>query len=154
MSDQEIQTAVTILRQGGLVAFPTETVYGLGADAANPAAVARIFTAKGRPPNHPVIVHIGGVEQLSRWAMDIPPAANLLAKQFWPGPLTLILKRHPQVSDVVTGGQDSIGLRVPGHPMALALLAAFGGGIAAPSANRFGRISRHVAAVADRRGSA
>ena len=146
MPDKEMQAAVTILRHGGLVAFPTETVYGLGADAANPAAVARIFTAKGRPPNHPVIVHIGGVEQLSRWAMDIPPAAYLLAKQFWPGPLTLILKRHPQVSDVVTGGQDSIGLRVPGHPMALALLAAFGGGIAAPSANRFGRISPTTAA--------
>ena len=146
MHEIDIQNAVAILRRGGLVAMPTETVYGLGADAANPEAVARIFAAKGRPPNHPLIVHIGSAEQLPRWATDIPPAAYLLAQHCWPGPLTLILKRHPQVSAVVTGGQDSIGLRVPGHPMALALLAAFGGGIAAPSANRFGRISPTSAA--------
>ena len=146
MSDNEIQAATAILRRGGLVAFPTETVYGLGADASNPTAVARIFAAKGRPTNHPIIVHLGSVEQLSRWAIDIPPAAYALAQSFWPGPLTLILKRHPQVLDAVTGGQDSIGLRVPGHPVAQALLAAFGGGIAAPSANRFGRISPTSAA--------
>ena len=144
--DSEIQDAATILRRGGLVAFPTETVYGLGADAANPDAVAGIFAAKGRPADHPVIVHIARVEQLADWATDIPPVAYALAQQFWPGPLTLILKRHPQVSDAVTGGQDTIGLRIPGHPIALALLAAFGGGIAAPSANRFGRISPTTAA--------
>lgn len=144
--DTAVQEAAAILRRGGLVAFPTETVYGLGADAANPEAVARIFAAKGRPADHPVIVHIGSAAQLEQWASDIPPAASQLAQRFWPGPLTLILKRHPRVSDAVTGGQDTIGLRVPGHPLALALLSAFGGGIAAPSANRFGRVSPTAAA--------
>lgn len=143
---QAIQDAAAILRNGGLVALPTETVYGLGADASNPAAVARIFAAKGRPADHPVIVHLADVSQLEHWARDIPPAAYQLAQAFWPGPLTLILKRHARVSDAVTGGQDTIGLRVPGHPIALALLQAFGGGIAAPSANRFGRISPTTAA--------
>ena len=143
---QAIQEAAAILRRGGLVALPTETVYGLGADAANPAAVARIFAAKGRPADHPVIVHLGNVSQLEQWATDIPDSAYTLAQAFWPGPLTLILKRHASVSDAVTGGQDTIGLRIPGHPIALALLNAFGGGIAAPSANRFGRISPTTAA--------
>ncbi len=141
-----VEEAAAILRRGGLVAFPTETVYGLGADAANPEAVARIFAAKCRPANHPVIVHLGSVEQLANWATDIPPAAYRLAQHFWPGPLTLILKRHARVSDAVTGGQDTVGLRVPGHPITLALLAAFSGGIAAPSANRFGRLSPTTAA--------
>lgn len=135
------EEAASILRHGGLVAFPTETVYGLGADAENPEAVARIFAAKGRPANHPLIVHIGHAGLLERWAADIPPSALRLAQHFWPGPLTLILKRSTRVPDAVTGGQDTVGLRVPDHPVALALLAAFGGGIAAPSANRFGRIS-------------
>ena len=144
--DVAVQEAAAILRRGGLVAFPTETVYGLGADAENPEAVARIFATKGRPANHPVIVHIGCAEQLEHWAADIPPLAWQLVQRFWPGPLTLILKRHARVSDAVTGGQDTVGLRVPDHPVALALLAAFGGGIAAPSANRFGRLSPTAAA--------
>jgi L-threonylcarbamoyladenylate synthase len=137
----QIEKAAALLRQGELVAFPTETVYGLGADAANPAAVAKIFAAKGRPSDHPLIVHIPGVEHLDRWARKIPETAFALAKAFWPGPLTLILKRQPDVSDAVTGGQDTVGLRVPGHPLALELLKAFGGGVAAPSANRFGHVS-------------
>lgn len=142
----QIQTAAAILRQGGLVAFPTETVYGLGADAENPQAVARIFAAKGRPADHPLIVHLASAVQIAHWAEDIPPAAWTLARHFWPGPLTLILRRSPRVPDIVTGGQDTVGLRVPGHPLALALLEAFGGGIAAPSANRFGRVSPTTAA--------
>ncbi len=137
----EIQKAVALLRAGELVAFPTETVYGLGADASNPAAVAKIFAAKGRPADHPLIVHIPDAGHLEKWAGEIPETARVMAKAFWPGPLTLILKRRPGVPDAVTGGQDTIGLRVPNHPLALELLAAFGGGIAAPSANRFGRIS-------------
>jgi L-threonylcarbamoyladenylate synthase len=136
-----VRNAVAILRRGGLVAFPTETVYGLGADAANPAAVARIYEVKGRPVNHPVIVHIGDIGQLARWAREIPKAATKLAARFWPGPLTLVLRRASGVGDQLTGGQDTIGLRIPGHPVALRLLREFGGGIAAPSANRFGRIS-------------
>ena len=132
---------MAILRRGGLVAFPTETVYGLGADASNPAAVARIYEVKGRPAGHPVIVHIGDIGQLARWARDIPEAATKLATHFWPGPLTLVLRRAPGVGSQLTGGQDTIGVRVPGHPVALQLLREFGGGIAAPSANRFGRIS-------------
>jgi L-threonylcarbamoyladenylate synthase len=133
--------AAALLRQGELVAFPTETVYGLGADAANPAAVAKIFVAKGRPADHPLIVHLPGDDHLDKWAREVPDVAFELAEAFWPGPLTLILKRGPNVWDVVTGGQDTVGLRVPGHPMALELLREFNGGIAAPSANRFGRIS-------------
>lgn len=129
------------MRRGGLVAFPTETVYGLGADASNPAAVARIYAVKGRPPSHPVIVHIGDVGQLARWAREIPEPAARLAARFWPGPLTLVLLRASGVGDYLTGGQESVGLRVPGHPVALELLREFGGGVAAPSANRFGRIS-------------
>lgn len=137
----EIAAAVAILRAGGVVAFPTETVYGLGADALNPLAVGRIFTIKGRPAHHPLIVHLADVTQLEHWARDIPPVAFDLARRFWPGPLTLILKRAAQVPDSVTGGQDTVGLRMPKHPVALDLLRRFGGGIAAPSANRFGRIS-------------
>jgi L-threonylcarbamoyladenylate synthase len=141
VSGSAIDTAVRILRAGGLVAFPTETVYGLGADAANPRAVRRIFEAKGRPADHPVIVHLASGAGLAQWAREIPPAAVALAQRFWPGPLTLILRRAPSVPNEVTGGQDTVGLRVPAHPLAQALLQAFGGGIAAPSANRFGRIS-------------
>ena len=141
-----IPEAAEILRCGGLVAFPTETVYGLGADAENPAAVARIFAAKGRPADHPLIVHIANPGQLIRWAKDVPAAAWRLARHYWPGPLTLILHRAPRVPDIVTGGQDTVGLRIPDHPLALALLEAFGGGIAAPSANRFGRLSPTTAA--------
>jgi L-threonylcarbamoyladenylate synthase len=136
-----IRDAAGTLRRGGLVAFPTETVYGLGADASNPAAVARIYAVKGRPRNHPVIVHIGDVGQLDRWAREIPAHAAKLAARFWPGPLTLVLRRAGCVGDELTGGQETIGLRVPGHPVALELLREFRGGIAAPSANRFGRIS-------------
>ena len=142
----EIAEAVRLLKAGELVGIPTETVYGLGADAANPQAVARIFAAKGRPADHPLIVHLPGAAHLDRWAREIPAMAWELAEAFWPGPLTLILKRAPQVPDAVTGGQDTVGLRVPGHSVALDLLRAFAaaggsGGIAAPSANRFGRIS-------------
>jgi len=136
-----IQQAVALLRRGDLVALPTETVYGLGADAMNPDACARIFAAKGRPSDHPLIVHLPDAEQLPVWARAIPKEAIALARAFWPGPLTLILKKHEDVPDLVTGGQDTVGLRVPDHPVALELLRAFGGGIAAPSANRFGRIS-------------
>jgi L-threonylcarbamoyladenylate synthase len=145
VSDRDMEQAVSVLRAGALVAFPTETVYGLGADAGNPAAVRRIFETKGRPSTHPVIVHIADAVQLANWAREIPAAARVLAKRFWPGPLTVILKRAESVSDVVTGGQDTVALRVPAHPVALQLLARFGGGIAAPSANRHGRVSATTA---------
>ena len=137
----ELAGAVATLRGGGVVAFPTETVYGLGADAANDAAVAHVFALKGRPADHPLIVHIRSAAELSDWTAEVPPVALRLAARFWPGPLTLILPKAPHVSRVVTGGQDSIGIRVPAHPVAQALLSAFGGGIAAPSANRYGRVS-------------
>lgn len=140
-STDEIREAAAILRRGGLVAFPTETVYGLGADASNPTAVAKVFAAKGRPQTHPVIVHLADFSQVGEWAASVSPAADQLAKGFWPGPLTLILRRAARVSDAITGGQETVGLRVPAHPVAQALLRAFGGGIAAPSANRFGHIS-------------
>ncbi|MCL2657972.1 MAG: L-threonylcarbamoyladenylate synthase [Betaproteobacteria bacterium] len=147
--------AAALLRAGGLVALPTETVYGLGADASNPAAAAKIFAAKGRPADHPLIVHLADAQALPGWAREIPDAALALARAFWPGPLTLILKKAASVPNIVTGGQDTVGLRVPGHPVALALLRAFGGGIAAPSANRFGRISPTTAQhVADELGNA
>lgn len=139
--NDDIARAAGILRSGGIVAFPTETVYGLGADALNPQAVARVFAIKRRPPDHPLIVHLPDVSYLKGWACDIPRAAYRLAEKFWPGPLTLILKRSAIVPDNVTGGQDSVGLRVPGHPVALALLEKFGGAVAAPSANRFGHVS-------------
>lgn len=136
-----IEEAVRLLRAGRLVAFPTETVYGLGGDAANPAAVARIFAAKGRPESHPLIVHVSGLAAARDWVREMPEAAVRLAEAFWPGPLTLVLPKAASVLPAVTGGQDTVALRAPAHPVARALLAAFGGGIAAPSANRYGRIS-------------
>ena len=141
ISDREIDHAVAVLRAGGLVAFPTETVYGLGADAGNPAAVRKIFEVKGRPSTHPVIVHLADAVQLANWAREVSEVARKLTRQFWPGPLTLVLKRAPGVSDAVTGGQDTVALRVPDHPLALEVLRAFGDGVAAPSANRFGHVS-------------
>ncbi|MGW6504423.1 L-threonylcarbamoyladenylate synthase [Nonomuraea angiospora] len=137
----DIEKAAEALRAGGLVAFPTETVYGLGANAEDPAAVARVFQVKGRPPSHPLIVHIGGAEHLGDWVEDVPPMARLLAEHFWPGPLTLVLRRGRRVPFEATGGLETVAVRVPGHPVALALLSAFGGGVAAPSANRFGSVS-------------
>jgi len=128
-------------RAGDLVAFPTETVYGLGAAARDPAAVARIFAAKRRPTDHPLIVHLAEGDDLEAWARDVPAAARRLAAACWPGPLTMVLWRHRNVPPAVTGGQPTIALRVPGHPVAQALLRAFGDGVAAPSANRFGRVS-------------
>ena len=142
----DVSRAAKLLRAGELVAFPTETVYGLGADASNPLAIAKIFKAKGRPADHPLIVHLPDASHLERWAVDIPAEAEKLAAAFWPGPLTLILKRHPSVLDAVTGGQDTVGLRVPNHPLALQLLREFDGGVAAPSANRFGHVSPTTAA--------
>jgi L-threonylcarbamoyladenylate synthase len=137
--------AAQLLKDGGLVALPTETVYGLGADATNASAVARIYKAKGRPADHPLIVHIHSMQSLGDWADEIPSYAISLARDFWPGPMTLILKRSILVEDFVTGGQPTVGLRVPDHAVALALLSAFekigGQGIAAPSANRFGHVS-------------
>lgn len=136
----QIQRAIAILGVGGVVAFPTETVYGLGADARNPAAVRRVFAIKGRPADHPLIVHIASVDWLGFWAREIPAAAIDLARAFWPGPLTLVLPRRQHVADTVTGGHDSVALRMPAHPMALQLIAATGA-LVAPSANRFGRVS-------------
>lgn len=138
---QALVRAVALLREGNLVAFPTETVYGLGADALNPEAVSKVFAAKGRPADHPLIVHLPDLTHLETWAADAPELAYQLADAFWPGPLTLVLKRSLLVPDLITGGQDTVGLRVPSHLVALDLLHAFGGGIAAPSANRFGRLS-------------
>ncbi len=145
MNAGEIEKAVAVLRRGGLVAFPTETVYGLGADAGNPAAVNKLYATKGRPADHPVIVHLADIAQLKRWTRDITPIARKLAERFWPGPLTMILRRAPGVSDAITGGQDTVGIRIPSHPLAHTLLDKFGGGIAAPSANRFGRVSATLA---------
>ena len=140
VSPAAIATAAELLKQGGVVAIPTETVYGLGVVATNPAAVRRVFAIKGRPANHPLIVHLHSAADLSEWARDIPDAAWLLAERFWPGPLTLVLPRQPQVPDEVTGGQDSVALRVPAQPVTRELIAA-AGALAAPSANRFGRVS-------------
>ena len=140
-TQSELDTAVQALRDGELVAFPTETVYGLGAHAGHPAALRRVFDLKGRPLSHPLIVHLDSVRYLGRWAREIPPVAEQLAASFWPGPLTLVLPRAYNVHPLVTGGQDTIAVRVPAHPMAQQLLTAFGGGIAAPSANRYGRLS-------------
>lgn len=155
-SEAQIKQAARVLMQGGLVAFPTETVYGLGADAASPDAVAGIYAAKGRPSSHPVIVHIAKPEDLAAWCRDIPTQAWALAKAFWPGPLTMILKRHESVDAAVSGGQDTIGVRCPAHPVAHALLMEFAqlkaavgdlrAGVAAPSANRFGCVSPTQAA--------
>ena len=145
---EQIVAAAQILRSGGTVAFPTETVYGLGADAANPSAIQKIYRIKQRPVDHPLIVHIGAISDLHRWAQAIPESAWKLAQHFWPGPLTLILPRSARIPDCVTGGQDTVGLRMPAHPVALALLRALGPekALAAPSANRFGRISPTAAA--------
>lgn len=151
-TDTEIARAVSVLQQGGLVAFPTETVYGLGADAENPEAVARIYAAKGRPSNHPVIVHVAPEANLSYWVKSVPPQAQALIDAFWPGPLTLILKRASNISSMVSGGQDSIGLRCPSHPVSQALIRGLAAqratgqaGIAAPSANKFGQVSPTLA---------
>jgi L-threonylcarbamoyladenylate synthase len=137
--------AAAVLNVGGLVAFPTETVYGLGADACNGAAVARIYSVKGRPADHPLIVHVPSMDGLGDWASDVPPYAIALARAYWPGPMTLVVRRSDLAGDFVTGGQDTVGVRVPNHPVALGLLEAFeragGKGVAAPSANRFGNVS-------------
>ena len=152
MDSAEIERAARLLAAGDLVAFATETVYGLGADATNPEALAKIFAAKGRPADHPLIVHIAEASDMSRYARELPEAARKLAQAFWPGPLTMIVKRSDVVPPEATGGQDSVGLRCPSHPLAQSLLRAFAkvgsGAIAAPSANKFGHVSpttaRHV----------
>jgi len=143
----DVDVAVAVLRAGGLVALPTETVFGLGADAEQPGAVARVYAVKGRPADHPLIVHLASAAQVDDgWAVDVPSWARLLAAACWPGPLTLVLHRGPRAGDHVTGGQGTVGLRVPAHPVAHALLERFGGRVAAPSANRFGRVSPTTAA--------
>ena len=143
--------AAAHLKAGDLVAFPTETVYGLGADASNPEAVARIYSVKGRPIDHPLIVHIASMERMGDWASDVPEYAINLARDFWPGPMTLVLKRTELAGDFITGGQETVGVRVPDHVVALALLEVFeklgGKGVAAPSANRFGHVSPTTAAA-------
>jgi L-threonylcarbamoyladenylate synthase len=146
--------AAAVLMSGGLVAFPTETVYGLGADACNAAAVARIYSVKGRPADHPLIVHVPSMDTLGDWAADVPAYAIALARDYWPGPMTLVVTRSELAADFITGGQDTVGVRVPNHPVALGLLEAFaragGKGVAAPSANRFGNVSPTTAnAVSD-----
>ncbi|HEX7349135.1 MAG TPA: L-threonylcarbamoyladenylate synthase [Rhodanobacteraceae bacterium] len=142
MSDaRDIEQAVSVLVGGGVVAIPTETVYGLAADAANATAVAKIFTIKQRPTSHPLIMHLGEAAWIDDWAINIPEAARLLARTFWPGPLTLVLDRHPNVLPAVTGGQDSVAMRVPAHPLTLQLIRAFGRPLVAPSANRFTHLS-------------
>lgn len=143
----DIARAVELLREGRLVAFPTETVYGLGADATNSESLARLYAVKGRPTDHPVIVHLGAQASLDDWAHQISQSARDLAAAFWPGPLTLVLHAEAQVSRRATGGLDTVGLRVPSHPMARELLDRFGSGVAAPSANRFGRVSPTTAAA-------
>lgn len=150
-----IAEAARVIRTGGLVGFATETVYGLGADASSDAAVAGIFAAKGRPSDHPLIVHVAEPAQVADYAVDVPPFAERLMKALWPGPLTVILKRKPGVAAAAAGGQDSIGLRCPSHPVARALLKACATGVAAPSANRFGRVSPTTAShVAEEFGDA
>jgi len=145
MKAVSLDAAADLLRGGGLVAFPTETVYGLGARARDPVAVRQIFAAKGRPVDHPLIVHLAAAAELSDWA-EVDARAEALAAAFWPGPLTLVLRRRAGVPDEVTGGLDTVGLRVPDHPLARALIAQVGCGLAAPSANRFGRVSPTTAA--------
>ena len=141
MATDEVTRAVALLRKGRLVAFPTETVYGLGADASSEPAIHRLYQVKRRPADHPVIVHFASADDALRWAREVPEGARALAQRFWPGPLTLILKRSALARDFVTGGQDNVGLRVPSHPVAQSLLREFKDGIAAPSANRFGHVS-------------
>jgi L-threonylcarbamoyladenylate synthase len=152
-TETAIKNAASTLVKGDLVAFPTETVYGLGADATNEDAIARIYKVKGRPESHPLIVHISSIENLDKWARDIPEYAFKLAKTFWPGPMTLILPRTDLAKDFITGGQDNVGIRVPSHTVALALLKEFeslgGLGIAAPSANRFGSVSPTTATAVE-----
>jgi L-threonylcarbamoyladenylate synthase len=144
--NKDIARAARILRSGGLVAFPTETVYGLGADASSASAMAKLYAVKRRPADHPVIVHFASADAAFGWAHEVPESARKLAKAFWPGPLTLVLKRSQKAQDFVTGGQDTVGLRLPSHPVARELLQLFGRGVAAPSANRFGRVSPTTAA--------
>ena len=141
VDEPAIARAAEVLRSGGIVAVPTETVYGLAADAKNEDAVRKLFAAKGRPADHPVIVHVSGADAFDDWASDVPEVALLLARTFWPGPMTLVLKRATRVPDVITGGQHTVGLRAPAHPWMRAVLQVFGGALAAPSANTFGRIS-------------
>ena len=145
----DVTRAVRVLRDGGLVGLPTETVYGLAADARNESAVRRVFSTKGRPLGHPLIVHVADVDEARRWSSDWPETAERLAQEFWPGPLTLVVRRHRDVLDEVTGGRDTVALRVPKHPLAHSVLRMFAGGLVAPSANLFGRVSpttaRHVA---------
>lgn len=143
---RNINTALSSLRRGDLVAFPTETVYGLGADALDEIAIKKVFQAKGRPADHPLIVHIASQDQLSNWAIDIPETAWTLAKSFWPGPLTMILRKHPAVSNLITGGQSTLGLRIPNHPLTIELLKQFGSGLVGPSANKYGHVSPTTAA--------
>lgn len=142
---ESLKIAALSLKNGELVAFPTETVYGLGADATNAQAIVHLYEVKGRPADHPLIVHIASLDALEQWARDIPEYAITLARDFWPGPMTLVLKRSELAADFITGGQDTVGIRVPAHPVALALIKEFnaigGKGIAAPSANRFGAVS-------------
>ncbi len=144
--EADIDAAVAALRRGALVALPTETVYGLGADATNADAVLRIFAVKGRPADHPLIVHLADATDIDAWAAHVPGYARLLAAAYWPGPLTLILPKRAQVLDVVTGGQGTVGLRVPAHPLTHEVIRRLGTGVAAPSANRFGRVSPTTAA--------
>ena len=144
-TESTLKNAATSLRSGNLVAFPTETVYGLGADATNHGAIVKLYEAKGRPQDHPSIVHLSSISNLDKWARDIPDYARKLARVFWPGPMTLILPRTNLAKDFISGSQDSVGIRVPSHPLATAILKEFedqgGLGIAAPSANRFGKVS-------------
>ena len=147
---QQSIAPLKFLRRGGIVALPTETVYGLAADADNEDAVRKLFAAKGRPADHPVIVHVSGADALDEWAIEVPDAARVLTRAFWPGPLTLVSRRSARARDIVTGGQDTVGLRSPAHPWARALLREFGGALAAPSANSFGASADHRA-TRDRR---
>ncbi len=145
----DISAAARLLTEGRLVAFPTETVYGLGADALNPSAVRRVYEAKSRPFGHPLIIHVGNMHLLDELAQDIPDNARALVRHFWPGPLTLVLKASDNVPRIVTGGQDTVAIRFPAHPMAIALLKEFGGGVVGPSANKFGHLSPTKAADVD-----
>ncbi len=142
----QIDDAVRILRAGGVIVLPTETVYGLAADAENDAAIARVFAIKHRPADHPLIVHLADALEIAQWTQMAPPIAHVLAERFWPGPLTMVLQRSSRVSDRITGGQDTVAIRVPAHPLAHAILSEFGGGLVAPSANRFGAVSPTTAA--------
>jgi len=141
MIGRDVKRAVSALRRGGVVALPTETVYGLGADASNRAAVTRVFAIKGRPVDHPLIVHVSSRRRARRWAAEWPPVADALARRFWPGPMTLIVTRASHVLDEVTGGRETVAIRVPSHPLMRRVLRRFGGGVAAPSANKFGAVS-------------